>query len=189
MKSLLTFVVGLTIGVGVSWVYHKNRYEEIIKDEVEDLREHYKSKEGKPKSDKEKKEVKEQVDKMTSEEYDESMGRVHSLVRENRYTSGGDENLNTETKPPFVITPDDFGTVQWFDCDTFYYHTDDIIANDSQEMVDEDDVQRILGLSTPEIYEQFGIYEDDAVYIRNTALKCDYEVLRDEGIFIKRNGD
>ena len=136
-----------------------------------------------------KKEVKEQVDKMTSEEYEESMGRVHSLVRGNRYTSEEDENLNTDTKPPFVVTPDDFGTIPGFDCDTFYYHTDDIIANDNQEMVNEDDIQRILGLSTPEIYEQFGIYEDDAVYIRNMALKCDYEVLRDEGIFIKRNGD
>ena len=187
MKSLLTFVAGLAIGAGITYVIQKNRYEEMIQEEVEDLREHYKGKEGK--SNTEKKEVKEQVDKMTSEEYEESIGRVHSLVRENRYTSVEDENLNTETEPPFVVTPDDFGTVPWFDCDTFYYHTDDIIANDSQEMIDEDDVQRILGLSTPEIYEQFGIYEDDAVYIRNTALKCDYEVLRDEGIFIKRNGD
>ena len=187
MKSLLTFVAGLAIGAGVTYVIQKNRYEEMIREEIEDLREHYKSKEGKPKND--DRQTEEQVDKMTSEEYDESIGRVHSLVRENRYTSGEDENLNNETKPPFVVTPDDFGTVPGFDCDTFYYHTDDIIANDSQEMMDEDDIQRTLGLPTPEIYEQFGIYEDDAVYIRNTALKCDYEVLRDEGIFIKRNGD
>ena len=47
MKSLLMFIGGLTIGAGVTYVIQKNRYEEMIQEEVEDLREHYKNKEGK----------------------------------------------------------------------------------------------------------------------------------------------
>ena len=29
--------------------------------------------------------------------------------------------------------------------------------------------------------DHFGEYEDDSVFVRNNRLKCDYEILRDEG--------
>ena len=191
MKSLLTFVAGLAIGAGVTYVIQKNRYEEMIKDEVDDLREHYKSKECKPKESGLNKEGTDEVQsyRMKSEERKESMGRVHSLVRENKYTSCDDENLNTETKPPFVVTPEEFATVPLWDVDTLRYHANDIIANDNNEIMDEDEIERILGMSVMEIKDQFGVYEDDSVFIRNEALKCDYEILRDEDDYIRRNGD
>lgn len=194
MKSLLTFVAGLAIGAGVSWVYHKNRYEEMVKDEIDELRAHAKEKKTKSSYKYEgEKMTKEEYDRKLEEEkkmaYDEDMGRVHSLVRENRYTSCEDENLNKETEFPFVVSPEEFATVPLFDTDTFYYHADDIISNDNQEMLDIDEIQRLFGMTALEIKERFGVYEDDAVYIRNMALKCDYEILRDEGDYTRRNGD
>ena len=52
-----------------------------------------------------------------------------------------------------------------------------------------DDVENILGLSISDIKAQFGVYEDDAVYIRNMELQCDYEILREESDFTRRHGD
>ena len=39
-----------------------------------------------------------------------------------------------------------------------------------------------------EIKDQFGVYEDDSVFIRNSDNKCDYEILRDEEDYVRRNG-
>ena len=39
-----------------------------------------------------------------------------------------------------------------------------------------DDPEKIVGF---ESLGHFGEYDDDAVYVRNDRLKCDYEILRD----------
>ena len=43
-----------------------------------------------------------------------------------------------------------------------------IIVDDIEETVGEDSL------------EHFGEYEDDSVYVRNDAKKCDYEILLDQ---------
>jgi hypothetical protein len=201
MKSILMFIGGIVVGAGASWVYHKNKYEQMVQDEVESLREHMKNgkstntepTEFEAKDENEEiKQAKEYYDNnLAEEEYDESMARVHNLVRENHYTSSNDkeENMANKYKKPFVVTPDDFASVPGFDTDTFYYHQDDIISNGDNEMLGEHEVEQILGLSVLQIKEQFGVYEEDSVYIRNMRMKCDYEILREEENFTRRNGD
>ena len=45
MKNFLIFISGAAIGVGISWMYHKNKYEQLVEEEVESLREHAKNRE------------------------------------------------------------------------------------------------------------------------------------------------
>lgn len=53
------------------------------------------------------------------------------------------------------------------------YYADGVLADEDNEPVD--DIEEIVG----DGLEHFGEYEEDSVFVRNDAKKCDYEILRD----------
>ena len=63
MKGLLIFIGGLVVGAGATYFIQKNRYEEMVKEELEEMREHYESESNKKCGGSEP--------SMTSEEYEE----------------------------------------------------------------------------------------------------------------------
>lgn len=189
MKSLLMLISGIAIGAGVSWAYHKNKYEQMIQEEVESLRNHMKEKEHHDKSiENPDKKVETECFDNEEKEFDNQMNKAKTIINYNKYSNIDDEEkMVNKYEKPFVVTPEDFASVPGYDTDTFYYHHDDIISNGDQEMVD--DIEDILGLTVDEIRDQFGVYEDSAVYIRNPRLKTDYEILLENDDFVRRNGD
>lgn len=52
---------------------------------------------------------------------------------------------------------------------------DGVLLDDMNEIVD--DIEETVGEDS---LEHFGEYEDDSVYVRNDAKKCDYEILLDQ---------
>lgn len=209
MKSLLMFIGGLVVGAGVTYIYQKGRYEDMIKEEVDDLRAHMKGTQGHGPCDEVT--VDKEVKTKLSSEYSESrvseeeamevgedecdymeeenkrQEEYEELIEENSYVNK--DRISEQWKLPKVLLPLEFGNVPGFDTDTFYYYSDDIIANDMNEILDTEQLMDILGMTTGQIFDQFGIHEDDSVYVRNSNLKCDYEILRDEDIYTRRNGD
>lgn len=192
MKSLLMFIGGLTIGAGMSWVYHKNKYEEMIQEEVESLREHAKKKEEKDVKTKvsstygeTKSKYKYEGDEMSREEYEESIKEAQTIINDSKYSNDDCIESHVYGKP-HIITPEEFASIPLYDTDEFCYHTDDIISNDMNEIVDSEE---LFGMTTTEIYDQFGVHEEDSVHIRVPRLKCDYQILRDTNNYTRRNGD
>lgn len=57
--------------------------------------------------------------------------------------------------------------------DSLTYFADGILADECGEIVD--DVEEIIG----DGLDHFGEYEDDSVFVRNDAKRCDYEILKD----------
>ena len=55
------------------------------------------------------------------------------------------------------------------------YTADGVLLDDMNEIVD--DIEEVVGEDS---LEHFGEYEDDPVYVRNDAKKCDYEILLDQ---------
>ena len=47
MKGLLIFVGGLIVGAGSTYLIQKNRYEEMVKEELDEMKEHYESESNK----------------------------------------------------------------------------------------------------------------------------------------------
>lgn len=206
MKGLLIFVGGLIVGAGATYIIQKNKYEEMVKEELEEMREHYESESNKKCGGSEPK--KEEKTKLASE-YGETkddkkerpQNRYNSLTRDevyernkeeiekneeiiniNRYaTSNEDLTAANKYHTPHIVTPDDFGSICGFDVATFYINADDVVLNDRQEQMDEEEIIKITGMSAYEINKHFGDYENDpdSVYIRNMELKIDYEFLKD----------
>lgn len=82
-----------------------------------------------------------------------------------------------------VISPDEFGEDEDFERITLTYYEDGILADDSDEpMKNADDT---IGI---EALDSFGKYEEDTVYVRNTYLRCYYEIIRDDRSFGEATG-
>lgn len=90
------------------------------------------------------------------------------------------ERKREETKvdKPYLISPKEFGELEDYDTIDLTYYSDHVLADDMNGIID--DVDDIVGF---ESLAHFGDYEDDAVFVRNDRLKCDYEILRDYGTY------
>ena len=202
MKGLLIFVGGLIVGAGATYIVQKNKYEEMVKEELDAMREHIESELEKDRPIKAKKSLVDEVKELKRYEQERPKNRNASLTRDDVYeankeeiernkeiitTNGygaenedmrGSDKYNT----PHIVTPEEFGSICGFDVGTFYINEDDTVLNERNEVVDDEEIIKITGMSPYEINKHFGEYSDDpdTVYIRNIELKIDYEFLKNE---------
>ncbi len=84
---------------------------------------------------------------------------------------------------PYVIHRDERDENDAYDAVTFtYYEADDVVCNERDEVVDEEDRERIFGEAN---LEKFGHGSGDAstVYVRNNQLEMDVEIVRSPNSF------
>lgn len=79
----------------------------------------------------------------------------------------------TPGEVPYVISPDEFGELEDYTKVSLTYFADGVLADECGEIVD--DVEEIIG----DGLDHFGEYEDDSVFVRSDAKRCDYEILKD----------
>ena len=79
-------------------------------------------------------------------------------------------------KHPYVIPPEEYGEIDGYDKESLtYYDGDGVLAYyATDEMVE--DVEGLVGADS---LGHFGEYEEDSVFVRNDALKTDFEILLD----------
>lgn len=112
------------------------------------------------------------------EECDEQPNIIEyaSRLQKEGYTNYS--NSEKEEKPikykPYVIKPEEFGDYDEYGKYSLTYYADGILTDDNDDVID--DIENKVGLDS---LNRFGEYEDDAVYVRNDKLKCDYEILLD----------
>ena len=105
-----------------------------------------------------------------------------------RKYDGKEGTLDTEVieevkyKEPYVITPDEYADGD-YDTQTLYYFADGVVADDNFNVLK--DVKGYIG---DKALKQFGLYEEDVVYVRNDKYKIDYEILLDEREYSKAAG-
>lgn len=183
IKCISAFVIGAGIGSIVTWKFVKKKYEQIADDEIAEMREYYKggseyseSKDQDEPVENEKMPVsKADLEQTTT---DEEKIQYSDIVKKQGYADnettekGGDSQLKKDK--PYVIPPEDFGEVEEYDTESLTYYEDGVLADNNDEIID--NVDELIG---EESLTHFGEYEDDSVFVRNDALKCDYEILRD----------
>ena len=92
------------------------------------------------------------------------------MIRKN-----GKQKQEIAVDRPYVIQPSDFGEFDDYEKISLTYTADGVLLDDMNEIVD--DIEETVGEDS---LEHFGEYEDDSVYVRNDAKKCDYEILLDQ---------
>lgn len=173
-SAVLLFVIGAAIGVAVTWKLTKTKYETIANDEIASVKKAYQK-------------VKDpNISKpVASEEVIKETNEYISVVGKSGYVSKEEPITKTEDYPgPYIITPDEFAGDYEFDTVDITYFADGVLCDENN--VPLEDIENTIGNGA---VRHFGEYENDAVYVRNERLKCDYEILRDERKYadLKRN--
>lgn len=79
-----------------------------------------------------------------------------------------------EKEIPYVISPSEFDELSDYTPVSLTCFADGVLADEYGVIVD--NVEEMVG----DALDHFGEYEDDAVFVRNDAKRCDYEILRDD---------
>ena len=185
----LAFVLGAASGSLVTWKLIEKKYADIADEEIQSVKEMYSRKMAEKNRDLKKTDVSavvtELVDavKVDKKDYatNSSLTAAYTSPNEradyNAYSAApkqGEKSADIPEDRPYVIPPEDFGEFDEYETIELTYYADGILCEDDTDIVD--DPEKIVGF---ESLGHFGEYDDDAVYVRNDRLKCDYEILRD----------
>lgn len=181
--NVLMFAAGAAIGSAVTWKIVKDRYERIVQEEIESIKDAFKDI---PNDDQEQsgEEADDEADgtprqinwdelEDLKDEEDESSDVVQYTKLVSNYTSekGGAERVGTA---PYVIAPYDFGELDDYNTIELTYYADGVLEDDEYRIVT--DIDELIGSDS--LYT-FGEYEDDAVFVRNEYLRTDFQILKD----------
>lgn len=168
MNNGTGFVLGLTLGAAagavVTWLWLREKYEQITREEIDSVKEMYANK---YQNDEQESEPTEDVEDSEETEYEELVENYTS----NNEEKGGSESMEELIK---VISPDEVGDIPDYDIVTLYYYADGVLADENEEEIE--DPYEILGKNA---LNSFGVYEDDSVFVQNDDRKCYYEILQD----------
>lgn len=164
----LAFAVGMVVSSLATAKYFQEKYERIARDEIDSVRDVY--------FHKAKKDIPKSTEKPEKAEESEAGGQYDELVHALKYKDRR-ETKEPRRDGPYIIAPEEFGEFEDYEQISLTYYGDKVLADENDERMDEYDIKDSVGADA---VNHFGEYEADAVYVRNDALRCDYEILLDE---------
>ena len=176
ITGFLLFASGVAIGSVVSWKVLDAKYEQLIQEEIESIKEAYYGAEEEIELD----EVPiEELQKAADNAKDKpSITEYASILQKEGYTDysamSSKEEKTEVVDEPYVIPPEEFGEFDDYRTISLTYYSDGVLTDENNDIVDDVD---IIGLTA---LDHIGEYEDDAVHVRNDRLRCDYEILQVE---------
>lgn len=193
MKKGLYFmmcIAGAAISSAVTWCCAKKKYEKIVQEEINSVKEVFAKKERVSQA-KMTVDVRQTADQAKEKpdilEYASFIQKYGGNTGEEKVmaadTRAGSSNQNSEEedimkdRDPYVIPPEEFGEFEDYEKISLTYYADGVLADDGDEIVD--DVEDMVG----DALWHFGEYEDDSVFVRCDERKCDYEILLDQRNF------
>ncbi len=201
LNTVIAFFTGAAVGGAAVWYITKERYAQLAEEEINSVKEAYSHRgEKKEKADAalrryqgaededapatdgpvtpavtakvtEKGSISEYAQRIQNGEPPEYSKTVVPPKAETREEPVQSENSGDV---PYVISPDEFDELDGYTPISLTYFADGVLADEYGVIVD--NVEEIVG----DGLNHFGEYEEDAVYVRNDAKRCDYEILKDE---------
>lgn len=189
--NVCMFAAGAVIGSAVTWKVLKTKYEQMVQEEIESVKEafiemNHNEEQAEEDSEDEEEDASDEYHQVNWDELedlneDDELDEYAELT--NLYSSekGGAEKV--EVKKPYVISPYDFDENGFRTMELTYY-ADDILEDENHEIVT--DVDDLLGEGS---LNTFGEYEDDSVFVRNEKLGIDFQILRDPRTYEEATGN
>ena len=175
MNKALYFLLGVGVGVAGTYFYLKDKYEKYTQEEIDSVKEAYRTK-GEPVSaepEEEKveiKNVKPDIDTLFPD-------KVAKKVKEYKNYATKFERPEDPVHKPFseepeIISEEEFGEIDEYEKLTLTYYSDGVLAEElSDEIVENAD--ELVGSDYIQKLE-----DSDAVYVRNDIEKTDYEIVK-----------
>lgn len=181
--NVLMFAAGAAIGSAVTWKYLKTKYEQLVQEEIESIKEVFANKDDISQDIEESEETEECETRIDwdeledldeddeDDESDDGMNDYAKLIDQYTNEEGGAEKM---TMKPYVISPYDFGEYDGYRQIELTYYADGTLEDEDREIVT--DIDELIGSGS---LFTFGEYEDDSVFVRNERLRADFQILKD----------
>ena len=167
-KAIVSFVLGAAFGCAGTFYICKKYYEAKNEEDVESVKEAFRTRK--------KKETKQQ--EHDEEPKEKTQEKKAFTAYNNIAKSYASEEPDDVIAEPYSIAPDEFGEFDEYDKITLYCYSDGVLADENNDVIDP--AESPVGNDWE---EAIGEWEEDCAYIRNEALKCDYEILVDHRAF------
>ena len=201
LNTVIAFFTGATVGGAAVWYITKERYAQLAEEEINSVKEAYSHRgEKKEKADAalrryqgaededapatdgpvtpavtakvtEKGSISEYAQRIQN---GEPLEYSKTVVPTKAGTQEEPEKSENSGDVPYVISPDEFDELDGYTAISLTYFADGVLSDENGIVID--DVEEIVG----DGLNHFGEYDEDAVYVRNDAKRCDYEILKDE---------
>ena len=176
LNRVLWFAVGVGVGAAVTNRYFKTKYERLYQKDVESVKRAFSA----PQQSESVEGDTAEVDILTVDPTPEEVESYAHIIRTQGYSTvpsvaGNSCGEEVEgVKKPYVISPADFDTEDDYEVYSLTYYADGVLADEQNNPIE--DVEAMVGRGS---LTHFGEYEEDAVHVRNEAMQCDFEILRD----------
>lgn len=172
----LAFAAGAAVGSAVTWKVLKDKYEQLVREEIESVKEAYGRLYEKREDTEESVTSEDTGDEEDPTTVAEEQEEYESIIHSQGYASYSKNVAAVEEKSGEyeVIPPDEVGIEDDYELVTWYMFTDGYMTDADEEPVTNWEV-----LVGPDVADHFGEWEDDSVFVRNDATKAYYEILKD----------
>ena len=173
MKGFFIFAAGVVAGAVAGAYLVKDKVMADAKQEIEEVREYYKSK----KETKKEETVEEQpVEEVKEEKEYKTIVENSGYVNYNKPEQVAQHSVLEDE--PYSIDPEEFGDKEeeGWDTMTLTYFADGILTDDTDEVVEQPEV--VVGSDNLKIFEEFP--DATCVYVRNETWRTDFEILKDD---------
>ena len=163
LRTVIVGAVSFVAGFGLAAVLTKSKYEEIMNEEIQAMREYVKKKTDDDSNSDKKAQVK---------KHEEDMKEFEKKIT--NYSGKKDEVEIVDGRKPYRIPEEDFVvddedfekvTLEYYTETECLYENGELVPND-EEIVGKDNLNLLHG------------YSDDTIYVRNEKLGIDYEVIK-----------
>ena len=174
MKGFFIFAAGVVAGAVAGAYLVKDKIMADAKQEIEEVREYYKSKKESKKE--------ETVEEQPVEEVKEKEKEYEEIVVNSGYVNYNKPEQIAQHSvledEPYSIDPEEFGDKEeeGWDTMTLTYFADGVLTDDTDEIVEQPEV--VVGLDNLKIFEEFP--DATCVYVRNETWRTDFEILKDD---------
>lgn len=173
LSKVIVFTVGAAIGSAVTYKIMKDRYEQLVREDRDSIREYYERKYSVDKEEVSEEEPEPDATQVAIEEY------AAEIIKNGYANYSNVVTKEDDVEKPYVITPDEFGELHGYQIRSLIYFADKVLTDDDYELIE--DVDGIVGRDS---LNQFGVYEEDSVFVRNDRLESDYEILLDSRKYV-----
>ena len=186
---ITTFATGVAAGSVATWFYLREKYEQLVQEEIQSVKDTFKNHYDNDGNDANKPCV--MPEDNNDVEYEDDNDDAEDLTEEEDYDDYLDDDLKDEYETilsdegyidihhqpyadmPYVISPDEFGDMDGYETAGMSYYADSRLADEKGSLVDIDETIGNKNL----VY--FGEYEEDMLHVRNPKTKTDYEIFLD----------
>lgn len=168
--------IGSSIGVGVTYIYMKDKFEKKLNEEVTALKTHYVERDRQlaRKNEEAKKELEEKL--YSSDELKEFVDYTNKYIKPTDEVSEPDIDYSSAAQIISDVDWDDPDYDDYKKISVDYFEDGAVFETLSGEELDS--FELIVG---NEWKDSFGEYTPNVVYVRNDDLRTDYEIIEQEG--------